>query len=90
MLFGLVQYMIFGTLVCVFGGLAPMHTPVHASVEDITSHCNACSFLDSSANVFGDGDGTVAPSPVNSPLERTAFSVKLFCFLRILQCCFYD
>ena len=23
-------------------GLSPMHTPVHASVEDTTSYCNAC------------------------------------------------
>ena len=29
--------MIFGRLICVFGGLAPVPTPVHASVEDITS-----------------------------------------------------
>ena len=29
--------MIFGRLISVFGDLAPMTTPVHASVEDITS-----------------------------------------------------
>ena len=29
--------MIFGRLICVFGGLATVPTPVHTSVEDITS-----------------------------------------------------
>ena len=41
-----------------FEGLAPMHTPVHASVEDIglTSYCNACSFF-TLRQSFGDSDG---------------------------------
>ena len=29
--------MIFGRLICVFGGLVPVSTRLHASVEDITS-----------------------------------------------------
>ena len=44
---------------CVWG-LAPMPTPVHASVEDI-------------AKIFGDGDGGGRPPlspPVNPPLNR--------------------
>ena len=32
-----VRFMIFGRQICVFGRLAPMPAPVHASMEDITS-----------------------------------------------------
>jgi len=32
-----VRFIIFERLICVFRGLSPMPTPVHASVEDITS-----------------------------------------------------
>ena len=58
-----------GMLICVFGGLALMYTPVQASVEDTTSYCKACSFFTLRQIFLDDGDGgAVTPSPVNPPL----------------------
>ena len=66
--------MIFGKPICVFGGLAPVPTFVHASVEDITSLQSVNNFTaiiphkegntDSFfyiISLFGDGDGGAAP-----------------------------
>ena len=62
--------MIFGKLICVFGCLAPMPTPVHTSVEDITSLQivkkiliqlygikKATLTVFPTSSLFGDGDG---------------------------------
>ena len=52
-----------------FGGLAPMHTPVHASMDDITSYCTVCSFFILRQKFLVTVTGGGRPPHVNPPRE---------------------